>query len=64
MCASTTRLDKNGYGLCGTCREKFFISDLDCCAYCDEWVCPEHKNRIKGHTLCPSCYNKIKNGQQ
>ena len=60
MGASTTQLDEHGYGLCGTCRKKFFISQLDTCDYCDKWICPTHKKKINGLPVCPSCYMFIK----
>lgn len=61
MGTNTTTLDQNGYGLCGTCRKKFYIGQLDSCAYCDKWVCPAHKKKHGGLTVCPKCYLILKN---
>lgn len=55
MGTNTTTLDEHGYGLCGICRKKFFVGQLDSCAYCDKWVCPVHKKKYKGLTVCPKC---------
>ncbi|MBQ8763966.1 MAG: hypothetical protein IJZ07_07665 [Clostridia bacterium] len=56
MGTNTTTLDQNGYGLCGTCRRKFYIRDLDVCAYCQKWVCNTHKKKLEGLPVCPKCY--------
>ena len=60
MGASTTQLDEHGYGLCCTCRKKFFVGDLYVCAYCDKFVCKTHKKNYRYVEVCPSCYMAIK----
>ena len=63
MGVNSRQLNEYGYALCGVCRKKFFIGDVqEICEFCGRWYCkkcarptpPPH-----GHgKICKKCYDK------
>lgn len=65
MGINSRELDENGYALCGACRKKFFISELeDQCGICGKWFCRNCARTVPaGHgygTICKNCYIQIR----
>lgn len=55
---TTTELDGAGDGLCGTCKRKFPINQLETCCYCDKWCCRIHRSKSRVITegwVCDIC---------
>lgn len=66
MGVNSRELDESGYALCGCCRKKFFLRDLeDQCEFCGKWFCKSCSKPVPaGHgygKICKRCYTKIKN---
>lgn len=55
MSLNSKQLNEQGHALCGDCRKKFFVSDLDSCAYCDKFVCKSCARKKNGFTACKKC---------
>lgn len=62
-------LDEHGYALCGCCRKKFSLKELeDKCEFCGKWFCKSCAKPVpNGHgfgKICKRCYVKIKNADR
>lgn len=65
MGVNSKELDQRGYALCGVCRKKYPLSELeDKCEFCGKWFCKKCAKPVPpGHgygKICRNCYNKIK----
>lgn len=65
MGTSSRDLDESGYALCGACRRKFSLSELeDKCEFCGKWFCHDcARETPPGHgygKICKKCYAKLK----
>ncbi len=65
MGTNSRNLDEHGNALCGVCRKKFNLSELEgLCEFCGRWFCHNCSREVPaghGHgRICLRYYDKLK----
>lgn len=65
MGTNSRNLNEHGYALCGVCRKKFFVDELEGpCEFCGRWFCRNCAREVPaghGHgKICVRCHDKLR----